>query len=651
MRRIRPAAAFVLLTAGAAGIALTGCAAGDASALRGDLLRTQDELTRAQIALRDARADLTAAERSADLLRDQLTGGGAVVAEMPEQARLLGRVQQLTVSKLLTGGLDRDGVPGDELLAVVLAPADADGQPLKAPGSIALELVNLAAKKDERQIGAWSFDAAEAAEAWRSTVLGAGYRFRLPLPPRSARSPVRAPGGRRCTSWRSSRPPTAGGSTRRIRCASTAPPRPTGRRPARPHRRPLRQMYRRRPCRRMISSPAPFVPEPFPVPPSPAPSLPWRTGPRRTGPSGATPRARSAPGSPAPRTRCSGPRARIRSASSERRDGWERGGSRRRLAPAIVSAPPHLPTLKAAAVTDASDTPTLLASEHDAALSSAVLVPNGELPADAADDLRNAVEVLEYRGMLRQLSDALGAKLERAIDFLPDIAQGKVEEVTQASLEAALNVAVKTMDKKSEAASWDLSHKLAGAAVGMVGGAFGLPSALIELPLSTTVMLRSVADIARANGEDLSKLETRLECLNVFALGGGPAETDGSEALGATDDGYDSAYFATRVLLAQEIGAASQSIAARGLADDTAGPVVKFLAKIASRYGVTVSEKMAAMAVPILGAAAGAAINVAFTSHFQSVARAHFSVRRLEREHGKALVEREYLRMAQALND
>ncbi|QDT15781.1 EcsC family protein [Alienimonas californiensis] len=274
-------------------------------------------------------------------------------------------------------------------------------------------------------------------------------------------------------------------------------------------------------------------------------------------------------------------------------------------------------------------------------------LPAEPLPAEALEDLENAVEVLEYRGMLRQISDALGARFERAVEFLPDIAQGKVEEVTNASLKAALNVAVKTMDKKSEAASWDLSHKLAGAAVGMVGGAFGLPSALVELPLSTTVMLRSVADIARANGEDLTKLETRLECLNVFALGGGVPE-DGAEQ--KADDGYDSAYFATRVLLGQEIGAATKSIAAKGLSDDAAQPVVRFLAKIAARYGIVVSEKMAAMAVPILGAAAGAAINIAFTSHFQSVARAHFSVRRLEREHGKERVKREYLRLTKKLN-
>ncbi|MFH5805217.1 hypothetical protein [Alienimonas sp. DA493] len=187
MRRFRPAAPLALLTGGLVVGGLTGCAASDdAAALRGDLLRTQDVLTRTQMELRDARAELAAAERSAETLRARLEAGGAVVAEAPEQTRALGRVTQLTVSKLLTGGLDRDGEPGDETLAVVLAPADAGGDPVKASGAVSLELVDLSAPHGRRQVGQWTFDAAEAAEKWRSTALGAGFRFRLPLAPRSA---------------------------------------------------------------------------------------------------------------------------------------------------------------------------------------------------------------------------------------------------------------------------------------------------------------------------------------------------------------------------------------------------------------------------------------------------------------------------------
>ena len=52
--------------------------------------------------------------------------------------------------------------------------------------------------------------------------------------------------------------------------------------------------------------------------------------------------------------------------------------------------------------------------------------------------------------------------------------------------------------------------------------------------------------------------------------------------------------------------------------------------------------KLSAQAVPVLGAAAGAAINISFLEHFRNVARAHFTVRRLERAHGPATVREAY---------
>jgi len=69
------------------------------------------------------------------------------------------------------------------------------------------------------------------------------------------------------------------------------------------------------------------------------------------------------------------------------------------------------------------------------------------------------------------------------------------------------------------------------------------------------------------------------------------------------------------------------------------------MAQIASRFGVIVSQKLAAQAVTVVGAFGGAAINLAFTEHFQDVARGHFTVRRLERVYGAELVQAEYGRL------
>jgi len=178
-------------------------------------------------------------------------------------------------------------------------------------------------------------------------------------------------------------------------------------------------------------------------------------------------------------------------------------------------------------------------------------------------------------------------------------------------------------------------HTALAAASGAVGGAFGLAAVPLELPVSTTIMLRSIAQIARAEGEDLAKPEAALACIEVFALGGRSGELMA----------LDSSYFAIRGMLAQTVSESARFILQRGLADETAPILVRLVAQIAARFGVVVSEKLAAQAVPILGAVGGAVVNTAFIEHFQTIARGHFIVRRLERLHGEDAVRFEYERL------
>ena len=100
-----------------------------------------------------------------------------------------------------------------------------------------------------------------------------------------------------------------------------------------------------------------------------------------------------------------------------------------------------------------------------------------------------------------------------------------------------------------------------GAAVsGAVGGTFGFSALAIELPLSTTIMLRSVADIARSEGFDLDKVETKQACLEVFALGG-PSENDNAvDTAYENDDAVDTAYYATRSFTAEAMQILSKEL-------------------------------------------------------------------------------------------
>lgn len=250
-------------------------------------------------------------------------------------------------------------------------------------------------------------------------------------------------------------------------------------------------------------------------------------------------------------------------------------------------------------------------------------------------DLERAVALLEHPSLVARITDFIGQPVERFIGILPADASGKLQESVRSALYKLLDVSLKTLDEGRQGRASNLKHKIASGISGAFGGFFGAPALAVELPITTTIILRSIADIARSEGEDISGLETRLACLEVFALGGR------SEA----DDGAETGYYAVRAALAKAVSDAAKHIAQRGLTQEGAPVIARFISQIASRFSTVVSEKIATQAVPVIGAVGGASINLLFIDHFQDVARGHFIVRRLERVYDRDRIQREYLRI------
>jgi hypothetical protein len=257
------------------------------------------------------------------------------------------------------------------------------------------------------------------------------------------------------------------------------------------------------------------------------------------------------------------------------------------------------------------------------------------LSAADREALVRAKALLENPGVAAKVTDLVGMPIERALKLLPAKWGEVVNTATRKALETALKAALLTLDDSPPVRAREFLHKLAVAATGAGGGAFGLAGLPVELPLSTSIMLRSIADIARSEGESLHTAEGKLACLEVFALGGRRP----------SDDATESAYFAVRGVLAKAVSEAAQFITEKGLVEEGAPALIRLIAQVASRFGAAVSEKVAAEAVPVIGAAGGAAINLIFIDHFQDMARGHFIVRRLERTYGAELVRAEYDRV------
>ena len=253
------------------------------------------------------------------------------------------------------------------------------------------------------------------------------------------------------------------------------------------------------------------------------------------------------------------------------------------------------------------------------------------------DELRQAKQRLEHPGIAARLTDALASPLEVGLAYLPEGAREQIVSISEVALRAALRTALATLDGRAKPPSNRL-HKAGGALSGALGGAFGLSALAVELPVSTSIMLRSIADVARSEGEVLAQPDAQMACMEVFALGGR------TEA----DNAAESGYFAVRAALAKAVSDAARYAATTGVVQQSAPALVRLVAQIAGRFSIPVTQKAAAQAVPAVGAAGGAIINVLFLDHFQDMAHGHFTIRRLERRYGTQVVEDAYRDLAPA---
>jgi hypothetical protein len=257
------------------------------------------------------------------------------------------------------------------------------------------------------------------------------------------------------------------------------------------------------------------------------------------------------------------------------------------------------------------------------------------LPEAEQQALERAWVHLEHPSLAARLSSVVGTPIEVGFKLLPRTWYERLHKAVETGLGKALDAAISTLDSRRDQHAHERPHQLYCMTSGAVGGLFGLPGLLVELPVSTSIILRSIAAIARHEGEDLSDPEARLSCVQVFAFG----------ARSEDDDAADTGYYGVRLALAASVSNASRYLLQHGLTSEGAPVLVQLIAAIAPRFGIAVTQKTAAQLLPLVGAAGGAAVNAIFMRHYQDIARAHFTVRRLERTYGEELVRDTYERL------
>ena len=225
-----------------------------------------------------------------------------------------------------------------------------------------------------------------------------------------------------------------------------------------------------------------------------------------------------------------------------------------------------------------------------------------DAPADL-QDIETEMDALATRyreagGLGIQVLNLIGARADQLLDRLPRSIRDNLQGATEKALQLSMKTAHRSRGVIADQPGW--LNTTVTTAMGAAGGFGGLPSALAELPVTTTILLRAIQGVAAEQGFDPAAENVQFDCVRVFASAG-PLEFD---------DSADLAFLSTRVALQ---GAGLQAL----------------IARVAPRLAHVLGQKLAAQTVPVLGAVAGAATNYAYTSYYQDMAHVHFRLRRL----------------------
>lgn len=238
----------------------------------------------------------------------------------------------------------------------------------------------------------------------------------------------------------------------------------------------------------------------------------------------------------------------------------------------------------------------------------AALLP---LPSEVEKEIGElARRARKSHGPLMKLVNFAGSKAEDFISALPDAVKDTIEETTSVALERIYDGAMAGTRSNLMPDIGKSGHAVASVMTGAAGGFAGLSTAIVELPVTISIMFAAIQKAARNNGFDPDRSEIKRECLLVFGSG---------DPLDKSDDGSSTGFLTSRVIVN---GATVQGI----------------IATVAPRLAVVLTEKLASQTLPILGSVTGATINFAFTSYYQELAEIRFALLRLSERYGEGRI-------------
>lgn len=263
---------------------------------------------------------------------------------------------------------------------------------------------------------------------------------------------------------------------------------------------------------------------------------------------------------------------------------------------------------------------------------------NTQMTIEDKLELKSCKTILENPSFFIKLASLAGKPIDCAIQSLPI----DINKAIDKALRFALETAILSIDKETIQTgiiSPNIKHKVMATTSGIIGGSGGIATVALELPATTAIIMRSIAQIAHSHGFDIYKADVKMACMEVFSLGSSKS---------TLDDSAENSYLLSRAALAYEVKLAAEYLAKTGANNIFKGEIpimVALIQKIASKFGIVASNKIIAGSVPLLSMATAASINYLFISHYQEMADAHFRFKKLENIYGFEILEIQYKKL------
>ena len=166
---------------------------------------------------------------------------------------------------------------------------------------------------------------------------------------------------------------------------------------------------------------------------------------------------------------------------------------------------------------------------------------------------------------MSKLLNSLGGSAETLLDQLPDPVRQGLTGATEQALRFAMHAAEGSRRAVPDQQPW--VNTALTTAMGAAGGLGGMSTALMELPATTAMLLRSIQGAAAREGFDPSEDGVKFDCIQVLSAAGPMAN----------DDGADLGFFSVRLTLTgpamQRVIAAVAPALVRRAGPETCGAV------------------------------------------------------------------------------